>query len=521
MQLCRLIVVGLCCALAAEASAKEATDEVGTARFVIAVGYNAAEPDPRPTLSYADDDAARFFEQQGPTAEKSWLLTTFDAESAAAYPDLSRVASPPSLVELARALGEVTWRARARKAEGVPTELVFYFAGHGDVTPAGEGFLVLPDGRLTREDLFRQLVEGSPTDVNHIILDACASYFMVNARSAASSEVAGRPLTPALLDAIKADAARERPEAWARTGVLVSTSSSAAVHESADLGSGVFSYLLRSALTGAADLNDDGRLEYGEVAAFIASASAGIEDPRARVAVHASAPVQRPHAPLADLTHPAFDRFLRVARDGPSRVRLLDARGLPYAELHRQPGRGVTLALVGGPYFVVQRGDSEALLVPRSPGAYALSALEFYDAPRRRGGGVASRLFGAAFGAAFADGFFAGSAHLPPTAQGSFAPPWAEGGAPGLALTPAPFALLVLGAAGTAAAVSLGALGANLVAFVRLQQIAASTGQVDPTWAVAVEVSRLAAYGAGALALSALVAAGGLGVWAVVWEDDE
>lgn len=500
------------CALAAEAS---------PSRYVIAIGYNAAEPDPRPTLSFADDDAARFFLQQVETSEKAWLLTTFDEGSAAAYPELTRIAAPPTRTELARALGEITWLARARKSEGTPTELVLYFAGHGDVTPAGEGYLVLADGRLTRTDLFQQVVQGSPTDVNHLLLDACASYFMVNSRG--EERTSGQTaLSPELLNAIRADVAQDDPAAWARTGVLVSTSSSAAVHETSALASGVFSYLLRSALAGAADLNRDGSIEYGEVAAFIASASAHIGDPRARLAVHAAAPAQRPHAALTDLTHPAYDRFLRIAGDDPRQLRLLDARGLPYAELHREPDQGVTLALVGGPYFVVQAGDREALLVPRSPGAYAVDALDFYDAPRPRGQGVPAELFLSSFGRAFAEGYFAASGHpVPLRGAQAFEPPWAEGGEPPFALTPTPFAWAALGVAGLSAVGSVLALGANLYAFALLQQAVVRSGTLDPALSFTVESTRLVAYSAGGLAVAAAAGAGGLFLWAWLREEDE
>lgn len=44
---------------------------------------------------------------------------------------------------------------------------------------------------------------------------------------------------------------------------------------------GVFTHELLSALSGAADVNADRRVEYSEVQAFIASANRAIHDPRA------------------------------------------------------------------------------------------------------------------------------------------------------------------------------------------------------------------------------------------------
>src|SRR5207244_474936 len=97
------------------------------------------------------------------------------------------------------------------------------------------------------------------------------------------------------------------------------------VHESSELEGGVFSFLLRSALAGAADENGDGRVEYVEAAAFITAASATLDDPRARLAVHAEAPLQRPHVALADLARSGATKFLTVDGQAPVHVRVVDA----------------------------------------------------------------------------------------------------------------------------------------------------------------------------------------------------
>jgi hypothetical protein len=65
-------------------------------------------------------------------------------------------------------------------------------------------------------------------------------------------------------------------------------------------------------LAGAADVNGDGRVEYSEVAGFLAAASASVDDPRARLAVHTRAPQQSPHTPLVDLKASGAGRFFVV-----------------------------------------------------------------------------------------------------------------------------------------------------------------------------------------------------------------
>jgi hypothetical protein len=490
------------------------------ARFVVAIGYNGAGDD-RPMLAHADDDAARLYTQEMVAAERAWLLTTFDAETARLYPDLAALAREPTRVELARALGEAAWNARERREAGQATELVFFFAGHGDVTPRGEGYLVLADGAFTRSDLHTHVVRGSAADINHIIIDACASYFMVAERGTPEEATAAPvPLTPALLDVLRGDGARERrladPAAWARTGTLVATSSSAATHESAELGAGVFSFLFRSALSGAADVNGDGRVEYSEAAAFIRAASGDLPDPRARLDVHAVAPAQAPHVALADLARLTEGSLLYVEPGRPQRLRLRDARGLPYIELHRDGSTPVTVRLVGNPFYVVEMGDREALLVARDAGAYALSALEFRRRPTRARGALPAHeaLFSRPFGEAYLAGFLA-DARLPaPHAGAPLVVQFAPRAAP---QEPFPYGAVgatTLIASGALAIFAGGAAAANLMSFGELERRFAASATIDPEVALQVEVWR-----ASALILTAASAAAAATGAALLWLD--
>lgn len=506
--------------LAVALAAGSATAE--PARFVIAVGFNGGGADPRPALSYADDDAARMFRTMLPAAEKAWLLTTFDKESTRAFPHLSGVARAPTQLELARTMGEVQWQVREARRAGRDTELVFFFAGHGDVSPAGEGFLVLADGPFTRTDLQEHVVRASPADVNHVVLDACASYFMVRARGETDDAVAPAvPLSPETLDVLRGARAVDAA-AWARTGVLVSTSDSAAVHETPALGSGIFSFLLRSALTGGGDANGDGRVEYTEAAAFLSAATADVPDARARLAVHAQAPRQRPHAALTDLTS-GYEHFLALPAAGAERVRVLDSRGQPYAEVHHEPGDERLLALVGEPFFVVQVGDREAVLVPRSPGKYALSALPFAAAAKERGfgTGLPARFLDARYGRSYLAGFAASADMVAPAPSEPMDVAWAEAGAPPAPLPLRPAAIGAFVGTGVLAAASLGLAVANLVAFGALDQDARQTGQIDPGLALQVEAFRAGSVAAGAGALVVGLAGAGLWLWADAHDEEE
>jgi hypothetical protein len=516
---------------------KPANDRADVARALIVIGYNggteqdsqtpgiASLAPERTPLSFADDDAARLYLQLAPTASRAWLLTTFDRESAKIFPELTEVARSPTRRDLAKALGEVFWHLRQEAAAGMETELVFAFAGHGDVDDGGEGYVVLADGRFSRRDLRTQVLEASPADLNHIIVDACSSYYFVKTRgpnAEAPSEQTGVPLTPELLNVLQKSNTGDLPaDLQARTGLLVSTSSAAAVHESESLSAGVFSYLLRSALAGAGDTNADGAIEYGEVAAFIAAASRSIQDPRAKLNVHAEPPLQRPHARLRELNGNDDLRFLAVEAGSPTHLRVLDPRGIPYAEIHSSGEQPVYLALVGQPFFLVQKSEKEAVLVPRDAGAYALSSLQFSAIPRARSApvlGTFNGLFAQPYGQEFGEGYWTSQKLVSPLAGPTFQPQWAVQGAP---QKPFPFKWVGGAVGGTAltvgAAAALAVVG-NQMAFASLETGFRQTGQLDPQLALEVEQWRIWASGLtlGAGILGAI--GGGLWAWSLAQE---
>ncbi|HEY4223175.1 MAG TPA: hypothetical protein VGO62_17580 [Myxococcota bacterium] len=491
-------------------------------RYVIAIGYNGDVPaaddsHAHQVLQFADDDAARFFLEERPGAARAWLLTTFDNESARAFSagganeSAVSVARPPTADELSRTLGEAFWQMRQDKDAGKSTELVLYFAGHGDVSEGGEGYVALAGSHLTRSMLETEVLIPSPATTNHLLIDACASAFMLPRGSAPA---AGEALSPALF--LKRTAAAQ--EAWSRTGAIVATSDAGAVHESSDIGGGLFSFALRSALVGAADVNGDGRVEYGEAAAFIAAQSALATDPRAQLHVTARAPAQTPHAPLADLSRAGASHYLVIDQPRTANLRVLDDRGAPYAEVHREGAAPpAILALFHSAFFVVQNGDEEAVLVPRRGGAYALSSLSWKKSAQARvsDGGVdaLTRTAAVAFGPQFVGGFLSSAGVdglVPPVDGGAIAIAFADGGAPELRI---PWWTLA-GTAGTGAGVLAAgavfcAIG-NSLALADLDRRFQRTGTLDPNLALTTDTWLAASLGLGAGAVVTGLAAGGL-----------
>ena len=61
------------------------------------------------------------------------------------------------------------------------TVLYVVYAGHGNVS-AGQGYIALEDARLTGADIARVIIDGVRADENHLIIDACYSFYLAYAR---------------------------------------------------------------------------------------------------------------------------------------------------------------------------------------------------------------------------------------------------------------------------------------------------------------------------------------------------
>ena len=141
-------------------------------RFAVVIGNNRAEHSGEVTLHYADDDAAATHRLLTEAGVQSILLTTLDADTqrldGAARPD-----GPATWTALTGVLDGFFEKMRGTAEGG---ELLLFYSGHGDVAH-GEGYVMLEDRRLTRRLLY-QLLARSPGRRNHVIIDACKSYFL-------------------------------------------------------------------------------------------------------------------------------------------------------------------------------------------------------------------------------------------------------------------------------------------------------------------------------------------------------
>lgn len=290
-------------------------------RFGLVVGNNRPIPgsDYEP-LKFADDDALRFaafLERFGAEVE---VLVAADDDTVERFGSAVRRARPPRRDELERALDRLIERLEATPA---PREVYIYFSGHGSVD-ASTAYLHLLDGPFHRTDVYERILARLPRERMHVIIDSCHSYFLVNARGRVKAE----PITS--LD--------EHPD----VGFVLSTSDRREVHEWAGYRAGVFSYQLLGAMQGAADVDGDGAVSYGEAQAYLVAANAAVENPRARVRPFVRRPA--PGAtPLVDLRSLTSTERVVVPPELAGRLRVYDGLGYPLLDANKPAGLALML----------------------------------------------------------------------------------------------------------------------------------------------------------------------------------
>jgi hypothetical protein len=239
-------------------------------RFAIVIGNNRPETAATPTLRYADDDALATHRLLGQAGVDSVLLARLDDATARLHPDVAPDGRP-TWRDLEARLRDLAARMRAAAAAGADTELMVFYSGHGDVAN-GEGYVVLEDARLTRTRLYDEVLARSPATRNHVIVDACKSYFLAFERGPGGERAAYRG----------SFARSTMTTRVHNTGFVLSTSSDRDSHEWERYQAGVFSHEVRSGLRGGADADADGRITYAELGAFLTTANASIANARYR-----------------------------------------------------------------------------------------------------------------------------------------------------------------------------------------------------------------------------------------------
>ena len=380
-----------------------------TQRFALVIGSNATLDSSADPLRFADDDAASMAELLGEVGYDVALVTTLDAESQALHPELVRGAIDPSPEGLRTAWEDLRERMAAA---GGDAELLIYYSGHGDVGPDGQGYLTLSGGKLTRNQLFAEILESSPAKHNHVLIDACRSEQFVltrgktwkNDRTGADArEDVGRYLGKNHLGG--------HPD----TGVIVAHSADQQTHEWERYRGGIFTHQLLSGLRGGADLNGDGAVEYSELGAFVAAANSGVKDPRARLAVTVRPPAQDQRRPVLRHDSIASQRVLYFPAGEDKRLYTLeDSRGVRLADLRRAGDQPGYLRLPDGDVFVSRRtadgsGDAQEATIPADArGVVELPEIGFSRTQRAARGALDQAFRAGLFATPYGPGYYSG-----------------------------------------------------------------------------------------------------------------
>jgi hypothetical protein len=341
---------------------------------VLVVAHNQSLDRGVRPLRFADDDGARFFELYSEAAADVSLLAVLDPDTARVHPEAARAARVPWRRNLRGEVGRIAARVRRDNRAGKRTVFTFIYVGHGNVGKDGEGYVNLQDARLRRQELFRDVVDRIPAGTVHLIIDACKSFFLVSRGPGDwRDDRSGRTYR----EEVRAFLSHATLEAHPHVGAILSTSGDEEVHEWSAFRSGVFSHQLRSALSGAADINGDGRIEYSEVGAFIASANRRVVHQRARLRPFVRPPPADLHAPLYDTAGGQSGRLrLELGAALRGRVSIEDERGVRILDMNKAAGALTRIALSPDhKYFVRHRGQ-ESILPRRSHGLMALGGLE-------------------------------------------------------------------------------------------------------------------------------------------------
>lgn len=377
-----------------------------TVSYAVIIGENTppqVEGSELPPLRFADDDAVRYDAFFARFTAKRWLLTVMDDATLRRYPGVAAAARPPTLAALRLALSEVEPRMRADAARGDEPVLYFTFSGHGAYRSDGAAYLALADGELTREVLYREVL-SLPAAYVHLFIDACHAEAVVGsrgereaARVRLSAEEAARVVDRASL--------RRFPS----VGALLATTAEQESHEWAQVQSGIFTHEVLSGLSGAADVNADGVIEYSELHAFVAAANHDIKDPRALQQIIALPPARNPRSPLVVLGSLSDVAFLQgdLSALGHFHVELDD--GERYLDANLTAELRSRIAIPARRRASLVAGDREAELSAEPGESRSVAALRFVPKDTRARGSLdqtfRAALFRSAFGPTWYEGF--------------------------------------------------------------------------------------------------------------------
>ncbi|HEX7499960.1 MAG TPA: caspase family protein, partial [Polyangia bacterium] len=377
-----------------------------TALFSLAIGYNGLPTDTRTlgagVLSFADDDALAVHELARTVARRSVVLTIPDRATQVLYPS-SREARPPSVAELRRALAELGSDIERATRAGDEVAVWFFYSGHGWLDDNGRANLTLADGALSQDMLYDEVLPALPGRTVHLMIDACHAEALIRPRdvTAETVEVSASEVASISL--------RGRLAHLPNVGVMMASASSTQAHEWDDYQTGVFTHELLYGLRGGADVNGDGRVEYSEIAAFLAAANREVTDPRARLTTLVVAPKLYPRVAIVDTRGARNVARLQGRAHHLGRFRLDDERGNRLLDLRAESGFAVDVVVPAGESILLSNQDGEATINTSTNRATNIEELSLGKGRQRSRSAVVESmrrgLFAAEFGPSYYEGF--------------------------------------------------------------------------------------------------------------------
>lgn len=286
------------------------------ARWLLVISANVGGPETRP-LRHAGDDALSVIEVM--------------ARHGGVTPDRVAWVPDPSASEVAAAFVKLDSQLRAARQQGIVPEVIVYYSGHADETG------LRPNGDTVSWYELRRNVEDLDADVRIAILDACDSGAAVRSK--------GGTHGPGFLT----DGGElVSGEAW-----ITSSSGDEASQESDRLGHGYFTHHFLTGLSGAADQDDDDRVTLSEAYAWAYRQTVATTEGTWYGAQHPTYDFNlagRGDVVLTDLRDRTASIVLDASLDGLVSVRDLGAGALLVAELTKEVGSPVEVALAPGRY---------------------------------------------------------------------------------------------------------------------------------------------------------------------------
>jgi hypothetical protein len=376
-----------------------------TVLYSLAIGHNGLPPEGRTAavreLTFADDDALAMHELARTVARRSVVLALPDRATEARFP-ASREARPPSVAELRQALTTLGAEIASTTRAGDQAAVWLFYSGHGWLDEAGRANLTLVDGALSQEMLYEEVLPALPGHTVHLMIDACHAEALIRPRDVTASTV------EVTISEVASASLRAHLGQLPNVGAIMASTSSTQAHEWDEYQTGVFTHELLSGLRGGADVNRDGRVEYSEIAAFLAAANREVTDPRAHLTTLVVAPALYPHAAIVN-TRAARD----VARlQGPARhlgrFQLDDPRGNRLLDLRAEADFAFDMIVPAGEQLLLSNERGEVSLVANADRPTDLAAMVPAKSPHRARSAVVDSMRRGLFAAEFGPSYYAG-----------------------------------------------------------------------------------------------------------------